>query len=252
MRRKNEPILIGVYVPPAVRAATFEKMSTCVNDFVSVCKTKHEDPIIFLSGDFNRRSPDLMIEGFGHIKVCDTLPTRANHTLDLLATNITPTEVEICPPLHTDTGPESDHSIIAADFLLPKKKKVTWIKYKARKRGSEGDAKFRDLIIREDWAAVMEVTGSTNKTDEMNKILTRMMDAAYPYKTYRVKDNNAPWITPGILKKIEQRNQVYKTDGGKSDRWKAMKEHVNKLIRHRAQRLINLEIPVLVLSLIHI
>ena len=55
-------IIIGVNVPPTIRAATYDRMSTCVNNFVSICKMKHEDPVIFLSRDFNRRSPDLMIK----------------------------------------------------------------------------------------------------------------------------------------------------------------------------------------------
>ena len=92
----------------------------------------------------NRRDFSEITAAFPDITTSNTPPSRGAAYLDMLASNIEDcvTKVALFPPLKTDTGQESDHSVILSTYVVEKRVKSTWMKYRARKRTDEGKETF--------------------------------------------------------------------------------------------------------------
>ena len=56
------------------------------------------------------------------------------------------------------------------------------------------------------------------------------MDECFPIRTYRVRDDNPPWMTHGILDKIDKRKNVFSNHKKRTEEWKKLKNLTDKLI----------------------
>ena len=198
----------------------------------------------------NRRDFSAITQAFPDIIQSNTGPTRQNMKLDLIATNIEPSlkSSKIFAALETEDDKRSDHDIMCSTYVLSKRAHVEWIKYQARERTDEGRLRFSKLLASQDWAKLLQNKNSSEMASELGRVTDDLMNECFPIRTYRAKANDPPWITHGIRKRIDPRLEVFKTDQKRSARWRKTKSLTDRLIE-KAQRLINLEIPVLVRSL---
>jgi hypothetical protein len=66
--------------------------------------------------------------------------------------------------------------------------------------------------------------------ENMDTILSRCMDAAYPTTFVKVKSTDDPWITLRIRRRIKRKKKIYLKQG-RSEKWKEAHREVTKLIR---------------------
>ena len=234
--------IFGIYVPPRMKVADYTELMETLVLAISDIKTKHLDPILIVGGDMNRRNFDAITGAFTDFEMVNTGPTRYGATLDLLITNIEAFSKgnQVLAPLETEDGTKkSDHCIISASYCLSKKKKTEWKTYKSREKTDAGKKKFTELLTSQDWQAVLDCVTSSLKAEKLDEILAGLMDECFPLKSHRVRADNPPWMTHGILKRIDQRKEVYKTDEKRSQRWKHMKELTEKLIKEKKREFID-------------
>ena len=98
--------VLAIYIPPKMRASTFTELTECIINEISLIKSKHDDAIICLGGDMNRRDFSQITRAFPDITTSITGPTRAGVLLDLVATNIEQfvQSSNIYPPLESEDG----------------------------------------------------------------------------------------------------------------------------------------------------
>ena len=114
---KRKVVLISTYVPPKTKLATFDAMCECIINFVNKVKTDFSDPLIYLGGNFNKRSLSTILDCFPDVNVLDSPPTRGDNFLDLVATNagLSHMKTSIHPPLYSPEGNTSDHKCLLTE-----------------------------------------------------------------------------------------------------------------------------------------
>ena len=228
--------MYAVYVPPKMRVETFNEMMEVIVDSISSVKIKHPDAVIIIGGDMNRRDFTSLCGAFPDIQTATTAPTRGANCLDLLATNIQDSEIgnNVFPPLETEDGlKKSDHNIVVSSYALGLKKQTSWIKYQAREKTDKGRNLFARLLVEQDWHSIYCATTSSETAAALDAILLELMDKCFPLRTYRVKSDNPPWMTHGILQMIDKRKNVFNTDQKRTPRWKHLKALTNKMIKEK-------------------
>lgn len=144
---------------------------------------------------------------------------------------------EIFSPLETENGEKtSDHSIVLSTYRMGKSKKVEWVKYQARQKTDENCKLFGNALTAHDWTDVLNTETPSMAAVKLKNVLNELMDRFFPLKTYRVRAENPPWITHGILRMIDKRKNVFKTDKKCTPRWKKLKKLTEKMITEKKKR----------------
>ena len=225
-------VVYAVYAPPSLRTGAFDELIDEMVTSINKIKTEYDNPIIIVGGDFNRKPIDKISTVFPDIVQLDSPPTRDGALLDMIFTNIAPSflETKIGEPLYSPDGRTSDHAVIYSGAVVSKKDKTSWKSYKARKRTACGIKRFHELLAAELWADMSPDLSPTQLTAILEDRLTAFMDECFPVKTFRVRENDDPWITHGIRAKIAHRREVFWEDGFRSDRWKCLKKETDSEI----------------------
>ena len=86
-----------------------------------------------------------------------------------------------------------DHRIIAVSYNLPQSHHFTKTSFMARPMTESGQGKFRELILRENWATFCSEESPTGAVNALNKTLLLMLDTALPKKKYTRKSTDDYW-----------------------------------------------------------
>ena len=109
-----------------------------------------------------------------------------------------------------------------------------WETYSYRHYDETAEEAFKPWIVMHDWREVIEQEGSNNKTNAYQATLQWAVDQFFPLKTTRKKSTDLPWLDKKTLKLIRNRRRLFWTEGGeRTDRWKAERTRVDKIIRDR-------------------
>ena len=238
---KRKVLAISVYVPPKMLAKSYSTLTECVTNLIATIKTKESNPAIIIGGDFNKRDPTPITDPFPDLRVITTEATRKNETLDLVITNLHENvDAQVCAPLRSSAGVESDHSIISVDAIFKKGTGGSWRTYKARKRTEAGYTQFKQMVTAEEWTDVIK-DGLTNseRADNLRRRLDKFMDTCFPITTYRTRATDKPWITHGIRKKIDDRRKIYRrTKSRQTSDWHILKTTTDRMIKEKKQEYI--------------
>ena len=96
----------------------------------------------------------------------------------------------------------------------------------------EGNLKFKEFIMNQDWNEVFEADTSDLKAEKYQEVVNAAMKECFPLVTVKRKSTDDPWITDKIRKKIKQRKKVFKKQG-RSKAWKKLKKLTTKMIKFR-------------------
>ena len=170
-----------------------------------------------------------------------TPPTRRGAFLDLIATNLDSTllEVQAKPPLCTNDGIESDHSVLHVNAEIPVEARFKWRTIQTRPITKAGEKKFRRLIIAEEWDDVMLEDCPSKMVNIFNKRLDEIVNYSFPLKTKKIKNTDDPWIDDNIRKEIKLRKRIY-ARYGRSNKWHEQKRKTNALIKESKRKYYNL------------
>ena len=108
-----------------------------------------------------------------------------------------------------------------------------WIKYRSRQITEQRINEYNKYITDVDWSVVASFSDSPSDiADEFHRILRKATDTHFPFKTYKAKSTDPPWIDKATRRKIEHRKGVFEHEGRESRNWK----ETNTMIRNRKKK----------------
>ena len=207
-----------------------------INDAIEKAKTDFQDPIIILTGDFNRRKIDTVTEEYPDIVERDVPPTRGGRRLDVVYTNF-PDEIKnssCARPLQNGGGSESDHRVVLVEAAFPKLHIYENIEFEHQPFSATGEKTFLEKLRQTSWKPVMDQDSPSEAVNELNNILDGLMSASFPKKIVKYRSCDPPWITKYIRRLVRRRKRIFKREG-RSASWKKMKEVTDNEIRASKQ-----------------
>lgn len=162
---------------------------------------------IVLTGDFNRLNINRLLTQF-KLKQLVRAPTRGEHTLDLIITNMPQVYdknlVRIFPPFGL-----SDHSVV---FLLPKprpsRNSSRRVVTRRDTRGSRR-AELGRYLRSVDWSVLDTLAGCEDKLRVFLDFVRTGMDIIMPLRSVKLHVNDAPWITAEFKELIKARSKAF-------------------------------------------
>ena len=226
---KVKRIAVGsFYVSPnsVYKTATIDH----IIETIHVLRSKYDNEISFLcGGDVNRLNINSILDSYGALKQCVTIPTRNKAILEIVLSDISnlyhpPTTL---PPLQVDCdkpGSDSDHNIVIfapksdANYKIERAKKS----FKVRPLPDSQVYKFEHELINCDWATVLNSQNIDDKVNNFHQILTSSLDKHFPEKSIKISSLDKKWMNPKlkVLYRSLQR-EYYKNR--RSIKWKKMK-----------------------------
>ena len=190
-----------------------EALSVLV-DTIDKIKTGHADALIFVGGDFNGKNMTPLVSAFADLEPLEAGVTRRGKALDEIYTNLrTKTKSKaILPPLSKANGVLSDHSIIAATFMMPKHKKSTAVRFKFRPVTECGMKILGEKLISTDWTLIHSESASESAV-LFNNLLKTLVELSFPMKERTVRSTDAPWFTPKVRKLVARKQRIYRAEG---------------------------------------
>ena len=236
----RRPIFVfGVYIPPRTLAHELAEICEMITNEITDVKACNKDAVIIISGDLNQRDISPAVEMFEDVTIIRSAPTRGRNCLDVTFSNISDyiTEGMITEPLSTAEGIRSDHNCLVYVANIPKERDYEWIKYRARKRTWKATAAFKRDLRSVSWEG-LELLSADDMVAAFETKIEELTDRHFPYKTYRVRSNEYPWITHGIRRLTKKRKRLYRHEG-KSRRWHEMRETTERMIEESKETFIN-------------
>ena len=225
--------IFSVYVPPRTKAAEFTELCEDLAAALILVKTSTKDPIIIVGGDFNNRDPTQAFEPVGGLDKVSSGPTRGDATLDLVFTNARAFLVGgtalTFPPLESEDGLRSDHRTVWASLKFKKERDFSWVKVKVRLRSDMRERAFKQSLSLLDWEP-LEGLGLDEAVEEFEKRIGALTDQHFPYKTFRRRSNEKPWITNGIRKRSRRKRMIFRKRG-RSASWRELSKNLEEEVR---------------------
>ena len=203
-------IVVGLYIEPKTTVAVLREINTVVNDLVLREKAETVDPVFLIGGDLNKRDISEALDDYEDIKEVVHGPTRGTEKLDKTFANLNPdlSHTMVLAALETENGIKSDHLCAVTQFCCHKKRRAAWTKVMVRQKTDKGNEMFGCLLESEDWGEFFSgTTNSTEMVHRLHKKLSNWMNICYPFKTYRRRTNEDPWITNYIKKKDQDEDE---------------------------------------------
>ena len=183
---------------------------------------------VVLLGDFNRLDIcDLLIHQ--NLKQTVRTPTRGEHVLDLIVTNLHElyNEPSIIAPLST-----SDHNVVkwtpSASEGVRSHGKNTSKKHVRRFPQSARDAFGRWCNNHTWFADVKNPESCSELASSFSKHLSSAIDRIFPIKMVKIHFTDKPWMTPSLKQLINKRQRAFHS--GDRDLWRHYRSKVKKEI----------------------
>ena len=228
---KGKVFCVACYAPPNLTRLKADQFLEFLSDIISEGKRKFNNCTIMVCGDFNQWPAEVLVDDHPDLTEVTHGNTRQGRSIDRSFTNFGRSIIEAgtLPPLETEDGSQSDHKIAwaRARFSVEPAKIST---YTFRQYNEKGASAFlRDLTM-QSWSAVYDKKTTSEKVEEFQTILDRLMDRHFVYRTVTKRLDDPPWFTKGLKKKIGKRRRVYDKQG-RSRKWKSMKSETDLICR---------------------
>ena len=224
-------VFYSLYIPPNQTAEVTRGLFVCLGDTIEKMKQEYIDPFIIIGGDTNKRDVSQALADFPDIKVELSGPTRGTAALDIVATNFTPSILELGTfyPLETfDNETRSDHLSLIGVARVPNLHVYSTATYNTRKYSAEAEAAFGADLAIINWEHTVGATPSES-ADKLNYVLQFLFNKHFPLTTVTKRSCDPPWMTKRIRRYIRNRKREY-ARSGRSARWKKKKEKCDRLI----------------------
>lgn len=221
----QDVIVLTAYLPPKMTTSTLEDFCTCVSENLDEILVRLPNPLVILTGDFNKKDVSSAINDFPEIKCLRTGATRNGAQLDLVYTNFDSKvrESRVLPPLESNDGESSsDHSIVYVTSNFPKvhrfkKRTITFRPYTRR-----GEELFGRMLASTDWSFLHDCH---DRAAALGKRLDEFTSIAFPQKTRVIKSTDKPWITKEIKQLARRKRREYKRKR-RSERWEILEQRL--------------------------
>ena len=193
-------------------------------------KRRFRDPFILVGGDFNQWLVEEALEEFPDIREANVGFTREEKCIDRMFTNFGRAQRSsgTVPPLDVEQGQPgcpSDHRVAYVRAALPRIRSFEWMSYSYRYFNEDSSKMFGDWLAGFDWAEQVALTGSNNKANYYQKVVTEAMEKFFPLIHVRRKTTDLPWVSNNLRKMMRDRNDIYMREG-KSDKWRLSLIHI--------------------------
>ena len=94
-----------------------------------------------------------------------------------------------------------------------------------------GHEAFAWILREANWD---EITRGDDVNEAVNRLQTffqNTLDTCYEKKTRKKKTSEPNWMTDWLRDEIEDRRKVFKTDEGRSERWKELKRRITRQVK---------------------
>ena len=220
--------VIAAYIPPGYTVPRGNAAIQYISDIILDMKTRHQDPLIVVAGDFNQWEVGEALAEYSDIVEVLTPATRGDRSIDKIFLNWHDdvTESGCLPPLSTvvleGLGAVSDHRIQFALSRLPRKEPVRWETFTHRPFTDAGSGAFLEEIRSIQWGDVLRAPDTNGKALRLQLVLGDLMDKHFPEKTVRRKEDDLPWLDNKGRNMIAKKRAIFK-DEGASQRWEALR-----------------------------
>ena len=231
-RIKRKVVVITLYIPPKTDAPTMTQLNDFLSDILETAM--RGSPIVFITGDLNKKKIDRALEAFPDVVLLPTQATRGNSTLDVCYTNSTNvvSSTRILPPLESNDGATaSDHSIISVRASVPAFHEFQKREVRFRPYTKKGEEKFGNLLIQTDWQFLE--SGDDDPANLLSQRLDEYTNICFPEKRRVFKSTELPWITKELQLMSRRKKREY-ARRRRSRRWEKLdQEFQNKLMDAR-------------------
>lgn len=165
-----------------------------MNDIIMAIKNKYNDPYLIIGGDFNRRNLKEATREYPEVRQIITGPTRADATLDIIATNFNDSleDSGLLDPVFNLDDIESDHKTVFAKHRMPKVPSYDVQDYSYFHLDKAGDERFGGWLRSQSWREVLSAGSPSLKVEELHRLLQQGMSSSYEWKT-RKKNPQSPY-----------------------------------------------------------
>ena len=205
-----------------------------VAEAVLKIKMEFREAYIIIGVDLNNRSLEDAVADFNDVTVLDSPPTRGDAKLDIAACNFggSIAAMTLSAPLETDDGQSrSDHMFLSYDFALKHKHDFRWVKYRVRTITDRSIQEYDEAMRKADWAT-RDGESAQQTTERLHKNIIDIVNKHLPWRNFKIRSTDDPWIDEPMRKKIRQRKEVFKRDQGRSKDWRELKAVTNNIIRN--------------------
>ena len=227
--RKISGLICAIlYNPPDTPLPEQNNLVKYMVDKLDVIRTAHPDCGVVLLGDYNRLEIcDLLIHQ--NLKQIVRTPTRGEHVLDLIVTNLPElyNEPSIIAPLGT-----SDHNVVkwtsSASGSARSHGKSISKKHVRRFPQSARDA-FGRWCNNHTWFADVENPRSCSELASFfSQDISSAIDRIFPTKIVKIHCSDKPWMIPSLKQLINERQRAFHS--GDRDLWRHYRSKVKKEI----------------------
>ena len=233
IKNDTRPVFVmAVYLPPSLNARSAAKVMETIADAILKIKGDSNSPHIIIGGDINGFDLSLSISDYSDIRILDSPPTRGTSRLDLVATTIPNCMVTVVPPLVSDAGCASDHSIVVVETKIVHTHQFTYNKFYTRDINTQSRAEFSRDFNSIDWEQkIGRIESPTEMTEVLHQIIEDLKEKHFPLTLRKNKSTDPPWITDQVRRKIRQRKRAYGKKMRRDTKWAALKKESNDLIK---------------------
>ena len=154
-------------MPPGDDPARGRACLAHINEAVAEVKSKLDEPLLVIAGDFNQWDAAGALEDFVDLKEVEVGPSRGTRSIDRLFINFTDSleDKGTLPPLSTAPDSEtglimySDHLVTYEKFKLDRLRHFEWLRYTYRFYNPESEKEFVDWCRGYDWSPVLQSEG---------------------------------------------------------------------------------------------
>ena len=196
-------ITIGViYHPPK---ANDWDMNTHMVQCTDAISQKYPGSGFLICGDFNHMK-DTFFKTSCHFKQLVTAPTHGKSVIDLVYTNI----AKWYKPPHHDPGIGlSRHQVIVCTPTVNPQRTTQQRYIQRRKQGPKERELLRNAVAKVSWEPIFHLQSCTDKLDVFSETMKFLIDECLPVKTYKVNDNDKPWVSANFHALINKRQYYF-------------------------------------------
>ena len=237
--QRRKILVVVIYIPPFYNAEQNRSLYRKLNKTLFVLKDRYENPYVILGGDFNRRDARAATLEHPELKIVSTGATRDGAALDLVLSNFNHSVIDAgtVDPIRSDTGASSDHRTVFVSFRMPRVPSYDIEQYSYYHLTDAGHSKFGQWLDATDWGPLEEAAEVDLAVELLHSKFEQGMAASYEFKKRKKKSSEPAWMTDWLRQDIDSRRTVFKTDKGRSERWKILKAKTNATVKKRKKRL---------------